>query len=437
MPTPGIEKMRNKIMPTKALRVIVAVTLSILFFVAVPTNKTSENTEDTVPAGETSGYQDNTAETERIPETVIETKPVPETRKETETIHETEPTPKSEEEIRAEYIASCQAIGYDKIMQDPDTAEGSHVIVEGTVIKSWKLWFGFGDIALHVDDGKNIWYVIYGGDDDREIKENDQITVYGKCDGTMTYSPDDGENFPIPKVKAEYFDLIPAPEPTRLYDENDITIRSVKSGIGGKKIGEYSILKATSEEVTDEYLVDWYTNHVKANNYNWCMILYSDKSDLSGVYARYTAAFIEKNCTFWVDENGDYAIDDSPNAEYYIVDEAGNLKPLTNNPESTATTEPEPETLPPETMSLASEISDPVPETTSPAISEETEKPVTVVVPQETNSATVYVLNTNTKKIHYKWCGSVDEIKDENRATTTDYAQAIAAGYEPCKRCNP
>lgn len=48
-----------------------------------------------------------------------------------------------------------------------------------------------------------------------------------------------------------------------------------------------------------------------------------------------------------------------------------------------------------------------------------------------------YVLNTNTKKIHYPSCSSVEEIKPKNYATTDDYNSAIAQGYVPCKRCEP
>lgn len=48
-----------------------------------------------------------------------------------------------------------------------------------------------------------------------------------------------------------------------------------------------------------------------------------------------------------------------------------------------------------------------------------------------------YVLNTNTKKIHYGSCSSVEDIKPENYSKTTDYDKAIAQGYVPCKRCNP
>lgn len=54
----------------------------------------------------------------------------------------------------------------------------------------------------------------------------------------------------------------------------------------------------------------------------------------------------------------------------------------------------------------------------------------------DTNGVT-YVLNTNTKKIHYPSCDSVEKIKPKNYATTDDYNSAIAQGYVPCKKCNP
>ncbi len=53
-----------------------------------------------------------------------------------------------------------------------------------------------------------------------------------------------------------------------------------------------------------------------------------------------------------------------------------------------------------------------------------------------TNGET-YILNTNTKKIHYPSCSSVEKIKPKNYATTDDYNSAIAQGYVPCKRCEP
>lgn len=48
-----------------------------------------------------------------------------------------------------------------------------------------------------------------------------------------------------------------------------------------------------------------------------------------------------------------------------------------------------------------------------------------------------YVLNTNSMKIHYHDCSSVDDMKEENKAFTNDYEAAIAQGYKPCGRCKP
>ena len=53
------------------------------------------------------------------------------------------------------------------------------------------------------------------------------------------------------------------------------------------------------------------------------------------------------------------------------------------------------------------------------------------------DSGTTYVLNTNSKKIHYASCSSVDDMKKSNKAFTNDYDQAIADGYKPCGRCKP
>ena len=49
-----------------------------------------------------------------------------------------------------------------------------------------------------------------------------------------------------------------------------------------------------------------------------------------------------------------------------------------------------------------------------------------------------YVLNKNTKKFHYLWCSSADDIKKKNRKDFTGTREeVISQGYVPCKRCNP
>lgn len=49
-----------------------------------------------------------------------------------------------------------------------------------------------------------------------------------------------------------------------------------------------------------------------------------------------------------------------------------------------------------------------------------------------------YVLNTNTKKFHRPSCLSVAQMSPENKAAFSgSREELIAAGYDPCKRCNP
>ncbi len=57
-----------------------------------------------------------------------------------------------------------------------------------------------------------------------------------------------------------------------------------------------------------------------------------------------------------------------------------------------------------------------------------------------TNSspATSYIANKNTKKFHYPYCHSVDQMKEKNkRYLNCTRESAIAQGYDPCGNCNP
>lgn len=51
---------------------------------------------------------------------------------------------------------------------------------------------------------------------------------------------------------------------------------------------------------------------------------------------------------------------------------------------------------------------------------------------------TEYVINENTRKFHRMSCGSVEQMKEENRKYSSQGRQElIDQGYEPCGRCNP
>ena len=101
-------------------------------------------------------------------------------------------------------------------------------------------------------------------------------------------------------------------------------------------------------------------------------------------------------------------------------------------------------------------VQDIVPEASAEETLEETkaadgdpssENAETAAVPEETSAEQDgsdakeeqdYVLNKNTKKFHYPWCSSADDIKAKNRKEYTGTREeVISQGYVPCKRCNP
>lgn len=54
-----------------------------------------------------------------------------------------------------------------------------------------------------------------------------------------------------------------------------------------------------------------------------------------------------------------------------------------------------------------------------------------------TESTAKYIGNSNTHKLHYPSCGSVNDMKETNKVFFLLREDAISNGYIPCKRCNP
>ena len=82
----------------------------------------------------------------------------------------------------------------------------------------------------------------------------------------------------------------------------------------------------------------------------------------------------------------------------------------------------------PDGQSTATEMTRTAPQEELPFVMEEADPSNTVT----------YVLNTNTKKFHYPYCSSVDEMKEKNKQYFEGSRdEAVAMGYVPCKRCNP
>ncbi len=102
-----------------------------------------------------------------------------------------------------------------------------------------------------------------------------------------------------------------------LYD--NAQVKDMMNGFGTKKLGEYSIIEASSDKITLDVLTDWYFNYVSKNDYNFCIIIYTDRNDNSGVYS--TKGLVQKDVIFTKDSNGDYSLSDinaTSNAILYV-----------------------------------------------------------------------------------------------------------------------
>ena len=75
--------------------------------------------------------------------------------------------------------------------------------------------------------------------------------------------------------------------------------------------------------------------------------------------------------------------------------------------------------------------------TNQTAVTEQATQAVKQAASQQTSTES-YILNTNTKKFHRPSCSSVKQMKESNKKSSSESRDAlIAAGYDPCKKCNP
>ena len=78
-----------------------------------------------------------------------------------------------------------------------------------------------------------------------------------------------------------------------IYDK--AKVEDQMNGLGNKKIGEISVIKMNSTDITQENLEDWYFNYVSkhmetdghkidGDKYAYCLIVYKDKPDMGIAY---------------------------------------------------------------------------------------------------------------------------------------------------------
>lgn len=144
-------------------------------------------------------------------------------------------------------------------------------------------------------------------------------------DTSSTVQDDSGQSSKTPESEET-----PKSEDAHIYD--NAQIKDVLNGTRDTKLGEYSVISVDSSECTIDALSDWYFNYVSVNDFNWCMILYADKDDNSGVYS--ISGMVEKDVVFDVDNYGGYSLGDSENSVLYFPsdDERTLLESSATNP---------------------------------------------------------------------------------------------------------
>ena len=98
-----------------------------------------------------------------------------------------------------------------------------------------------------------------------------------------------------------------------IYD--GVEIKDIFNGMRTNKIGEYSVIRASSDACTEDALADWYYNFVQKNNYNYNIILFTDKENLMGCYS--INGMVETGTAFIEDEYGDYMVGETHNSVIY------------------------------------------------------------------------------------------------------------------------
>ena len=115
---------------------------------------------------------------------------------------------KTATEEKAEFKKSCKEIAYKKIARNPDNYIAKKIKISGKVIQVME---DNDDLTLRVatkDGHDDVFLVAYTySDNDSKVLEDDSITIWGYCQGTVTYESTLGGNITIPAMSAKYLKI--------------------------------------------------------------------------------------------------------------------------------------------------------------------------------------------------------------------------------------
>lgn len=103
-------------------------------------------------------------------------------------------------------------------------------------------------------------------------------------------------------------------------------VMDVKNGSGTEVIGKMSVSQVPKDDVTEEALLDWCVNHIKANDLSYSIIRYDGDVD-HGVYG--TGNQIITNVNIQKEADGTYSyVGDTEDTKYYIVNDDNSIKEM-------------------------------------------------------------------------------------------------------------
>ena len=109
-----------------------------------------------------------------------------------------------EKEDKKNYINSCKTYSYTKIKRKPDSYDGKKIKVSGKVIQVQEGFFDSVIIRVEDSNGNDWWVEHTYSDKEDKILEDDNVTIYGECNGTEQYTTVLGSSRSIPSVEAKY-----------------------------------------------------------------------------------------------------------------------------------------------------------------------------------------------------------------------------------------
>ena len=118
----------------------------------------------------------------------------------------------SPEEVKQQYMDSCQTYSYEEIARNPDTYFGEHAKFKGEVIQVMPEGDSY-TLRVNITQGSYFWsdpiLVTYTKQDSSEanILEDDIVMMYGTLAGDYTYETVMGNELTVPSLMAEYIDI--------------------------------------------------------------------------------------------------------------------------------------------------------------------------------------------------------------------------------------